>query len=112
MELLSNGFTLDLSPNEARILRALGNDNSGMKLKDISSFLNIRSNVASMSIRTLEDNGFIDRGRDREDRRAARVMLTPQGTKLMGDTREEYCELFDNCFPGISQHELSEFFIV
>ena len=103
---------LGLTPNEARILRALGNDNSGMKLKDISTFLNIRSNVASMSIRTLEDNGYIDRGRDREDRRAARVTLTAHGTKLMADTRDEYCEIFDTCFPGISQHEFSEFFLV
>ena len=60
----------------------------------------------------VEDNGYIDRGRDREDRRAARVTLTAHGTKLMGDTRDEYCEIFDTCFPGISQHEFSEFFLV
>lgn len=103
---------LELTPNEARILRTLGNDNSGMRLKDLSTFLNIRSNVASMSIRTLEDSGLIDRGRDQDDRRAAKVTLSRKGAELVQDTRDEYCEIFDTCFPGIAEHEFSEFFLV
>lgn len=101
-----------LSPNEARILRELGNDNSGLRLKDLSARLNIRSNVASMSIRTLEDDAFIVRGRDREDRRAAKVTLDTKGKKLINAEAENFCELFDNCWPGISQHKVEDFFIV
>lgn len=101
-----------LAPNEARILRELGNDNSGLKLKEISALLNIRSNVASMSIRTLEDAELIVRGRDREDRRAAKVTLDTKGKKIIKDNSQEFCELFDHCWPGIAPHRLSEFFEV
>lgn len=101
-----------LAPNEARILRELGNDNSGLKLKNLSALLNIRSNVASMSIRTLEDAELIVRGRDREDRRAAKVTLAPKGKKIINENKGEFCELFDSCWPGIAPHRLSEFFEV
>ncbi|MGN0073280.1 MAG: MarR family winged helix-turn-helix transcriptional regulator [Coriobacteriales bacterium] len=101
-----------LAPNEARILRELGNDNSGLKLKEISALLNIRSNVASMSIRTLEDAELIVRGRDREDRRAAKVTLDAKGERIIKEHANEFCELFDQCWPGLSSYATNEFLIV
>lgn len=102
--------TMDLSPNEARILRVLGNNNKGMRLKDLSAFINIRPNVASLSIRTLTDRNLINRACNSKDRRAANVTLSRKGSRFVHDTKDELCEIFDTCFPGLSSHEFSEFF--
>ena len=102
---------LDLSPNEARILRVLGNSNNkGMRLKDLSARINIRPNVASLSIRTLTDRNFSNRACSSKDRRAACVTLSRKGSRFVHDTKDELCKIFDSCFPGLSSHEYSEFF--
>lgn len=101
---------LDLSPNEARILQVLSNDNSGMRLKELSAAINIRPNVASLSIRTLSDRDLIERAVDRKDRRAASVKLSRKGARLAGRANEMLRETFDACYPGLAERELSEFF--
>lgn len=103
----------DLSLNEARMLRVLGNDNKGMRIKEVSSYLNIRPNVASLSVGTLSDRGLINRAVLLEDRRSTNLKLTRKGARLVRDTRDELCEIFDSCFPtGLCEREVSEFFAV
>ncbi|MGN0073437.1 MAG: MarR family winged helix-turn-helix transcriptional regulator [Coriobacteriales bacterium] len=102
--------SIDLSPNEARILHVLGNNNKGMRLKDLSAFIDIRPNVASLSIRTLTDRNLINRACNNKDRRAASVTLSRKGARFVRDTNAELCEIFDSCFPDLSEHEFSEFF--
>lgn len=102
--------SLQLTPNEARILRMLGNGNTGLKLKDMSALINVRPNVASLSIRTLTDNGLVERTHNKKDRRAASLKLTRKGARLMRDSRDELCEIFDSSYPQLAQYEVSDFF--
>lgn len=100
----------NLSPNEARILRMLSNDNSGMILKDLSAAINIRPNVASLSVRTLLIRGLINRVPNEKDRRAAQVTLSEKGVRFVQGIKDELFEIFDSSFPGLSGREVSEFF--
>ena len=100
----------DISPNEERILRALGNGVKDVNLKELSQLLNIRPNVTSLSIRTLTDRRLIARTPSKKDIRAAHVKLTRKGERLVYNTKGELCELFDACFTGLAERAVSEFF--
>lgn len=102
--------SLGLSHNEARILRTLGNDNKGMRLKDLSASVNIRPNVASLAIRSLTNRSLINRPCNPKDRRAANVTLSRKGARLLQDTKKDYCGLFDDCYPGLAEHKVNEYF--
>ncbi|MGN0038234.1 MAG: MarR family winged helix-turn-helix transcriptional regulator [Coriobacteriales bacterium] len=108
LTIFERGF--DLTLNEARILRTLGNDNRGTRLKDLSASINIRPNVASLAIRTLTDRNLINRPCNPKDRRAANVTLSRKGSRMLHDSKGDYCELFDACYPALESHEITEFF--
>ncbi|MGN0073022.1 MAG: MarR family transcriptional regulator [Coriobacteriales bacterium] len=101
---------LDLTLNEARILRTLGNDNRGTRLKDLSASINIRPNVASLAIRTLTDRNLINRPCNPKDRRAANVTLGRKGSRLLHESRKDFCDLFDSYYPGLAEHKTEEYF--
>lgn len=101
---------LNLSPNEARILRLLGNNNTGTRLKDLSAAINIRPNVASLSIRTLIDRNLITRVPNPKDRRAANVTLSRKGARFVHATKGELIDIFDSCYPTLAERETLEFF--
>lgn len=103
---------LNLSPNEARILRVLGNNNTGTRLKDLSAAINIRPNVASLSIRTLTDRNLITRVPNPKDRRAANVTLSRKGARFVHATKGELIDIFDSCYPALAERETLEFFPV
>ena len=101
---------LNLSPNEARILRVLANNNTGTRLKDLSAAIKIRPNVASLSIRTLADRNLITRVPNPKDRRAANVTLSRKGARFVHATKGELIDIFDSCYPALAERETLEFF--
>lgn len=99
----------NLSINEGRILRTLGNNKKGMRLSTISDLISIRPNVATVSVGALLKKGYVKRDIDPYDRRAASVTLTREGKKLLSNINPSYCKLFDKLFPGLSEIEIADY---
>ena len=99
----------NLSINEGRILRTLGNSKKGLRLSAISDSISIRPNVATVSVSALLDKDLVKRATDQYDRRAACVSLTRDGKKLLSVNNPGYCKMFDSIFPGLSEIDYNEY---
>lgn len=66
---------VDLTPSQLELLRFVG-QNPGCHLQDVAEGLKITSPTVSVSIRRLEEEGFIERKPDPADKRAACFYLT------------------------------------
>lgn len=99
----------NLSINEGRIIRTLGNSKKGLRLSTISDYISIRPNVATVSVSALLDKNLVKREVDPYDRRAACVSLTREGKKLLSVNNPGYCAMFDSCFPGLAELNINDF---
>ena len=77
---------------------------------NLSAAIKIRPNVASLSIRTLEDRNLITRVPNPKDRRAANVTLSRKGARFVHATKGELIDIFDSCYPALAERETLEFF--
>lgn len=94
--------SLDLSPNEGRVLRFLASGNKDCRLKDISASVGIRPNVISVSVGSLATRELLTKVANEGDRRSAKVSLTRKGARLMHVAEREYCDAFDAFFPRLA----------
>jgi DNA-binding MarR family transcriptional regulator len=73
-----------LTPSEVMILsylvRATKEEPAGIKVSDISNFLQVAPPTITQQVNNLERQGYVDRNIDKEDRRAVRIRLTEQGS--------------------------------
>jgi DNA-binding MarR family transcriptional regulator len=72
------------------IKRAVSEDQTGIKVSDLSSLLNVASPTITQQITSLETRGFVSRKMDREDRRAVRITLTGKGEGALAEHREAF----------------------
>ncbi len=86
LALKSNAWTRGLaegvSPTQAQILSLLRNRGGGLRLSAIAEALGITMPTASEAAGSLTDKKLLQRGRDPEDGRAARLSLTRRGSDL------------------------------
>jgi DNA-binding MarR family transcriptional regulator len=70
-----------LKPNEGYLLFMIQNnqDESGVKVSDLSAKLNVTSPTITQQINSLEAGGYVERTMDKFDRRAVRIKLTEKG---------------------------------
>ena len=101
----------NLSINEGRILRTLGNSKKGLRLSAISEAISIRPNVATVSVTALINKGLVRRDTDPFDRRAASVTLTREGKKLLSNNNPAYCKIFDALFPGLNAISIEDYLV-
>jgi DNA-binding MarR family transcriptional regulator len=57
--------------------------------KDISKHLQIDNGQLTRVLRKLEDNGYIKRTEDNDNRRQNKISLTPKGEEIAMDLRDE-----------------------
>ncbi len=98
-----------VTPNEARILRTVGYYGAPVSIKKITKRISIRPNVATVSIYGLMDKGLINRDVNQKDRRSASISLTKAGKKLLNEAILTYNQLFDTCFPELSDYSIASF---
>jgi DNA-binding MarR family transcriptional regulator len=67
--------------------------------------LNLATPTVSISVRQLEDAGFVERQPDPQDGRAVRLFLTPKGQKLYQRMHEFRCQKFERLLTGLTPHE-------
>lgn len=102
---------LNLSLNEARILRYLTTCKGDTHLKEIRSNLNIKTNVMSVCLDKLQEAGFINRLTDTSDRRSIIIHLEAKGQSLIKKSTPGFCSLVDSLFPAIAETPLNEVYI-
>jgi DNA-binding MarR family transcriptional regulator len=82
----------DLSPAQFNLLNLLTDQPAGLTQSDLSrELLTHRSNVTGLVDR-LEQRGLVERRERKDDRRAWRVVLMPQGRKLLAEVLPHYYE--------------------
>jgi DNA-binding MarR family transcriptional regulator len=65
---------------------------SGLRIGDLASALGITVGGTSKVVDRIEAAGLIARGADPDDRRAARVTLTPEGTRTLKAALKTYAD--------------------
>jgi DNA-binding MarR family transcriptional regulator len=75
------GSAAELSQNEVWLLDAV--DSAGqLRLSDLATWQGVDKSTITPQVRKLEQRGLLQRSADSSDRRAARLVLTPQGRAL------------------------------
>lgn len=98
--------TTGLTPNEARALRSTAMFNKPISIKDITSFISIRPNVATVAITGLTEKELIERTTDKKDKRSASITLSEKGSQYIKDTTSEFNKLFDSSFPSAAKSKI------
>jgi DNA-binding MarR family transcriptional regulator len=77
----------------------------GCGIQEMAKGLNLATPTVSISVRQLEDAGFVERQPDPQDGRAVRLFLTPKGQKLYQRMHEFRCQKFERLLTGLTPHE-------
>lgn len=75
----------------------------GMIQSDLAGILELGKAALGALVDRLEASGFIERRADEVDRRAKRVYLTPQGTRMITDMRSRSHEMSERMLEGLDR---------
>jgi Transcriptional regulators len=104
------GPLADPHRGQGRIL-ALLSKRPEISQKDLSSFLNIRSQSMGELLAKLEKNGYIERMPSERDRRNIEIRLTDSGRQAANISESEFSdESIFNCLNEEEQKTLSDYF--
>lgn len=70
-------------------------ETEGIKLSEISNRMHVSNPTTTKVISGLEDNGYVVRCIDKEDRRSARITLTTKGEDAIIRAHNEFHAFFD-----------------
>lgn len=86
------------NPSEFKVLATIkhgANDQeTEMKVSEISKILKVTSPTVTQIVNTLEKDGLIERTIDPDDRRAVKIKLTSKGTDVTLEARKAFSETF------------------
>ena len=96
--------------SQHRILMFLSTrDNTPTTQKDLAEHFEISAAAVAVSMKKLEEDGFIKRQTDRSDNRANIITLTKKGNKVVSDTQSFTRELDVATFKGFDEEETARF---
>jgi DNA-binding MarR family transcriptional regulator len=84
------------------------NDGQGSSPTHLSRCQNVSKNTISALLRGLEEQGFVERALDSQDRRVFRIHLTDAGQELIQTTATENIHYFNHLVSGLSAAERSQ----
>jgi len=88
-----------------RLKKASCNRNDGVRVSDIASSIGITVPAITQIITVLEKDGFIRRAMDPDDRRAVRVILTPEGEAMLEPAIRALDEVFISLIDYLGEDE-------
>lgn len=88
-----------------RLLVLIGQQEGGIRQKDLLEKVHIGAPAMSELINKLEDDGYIVRTVDPEDRRATLLSLTEKGQARAAEVEDERAEQFKSAFATLSDEE-------
>lgn len=93
-----------LKPSEVMLIfcirRGVQSESTGMKVSEISNYLNVTSPTITQLIKGLEEQGLVEREMDQEDRRVVRIKLTEKGE----DVAKRAGDVFKSTFHGLVEY--------
>ncbi len=84
----SGATKLGLSPTQGEILALLGGRAEPLRLSAVAEALGVKAGTASEAVRALVQKGFVQKGRAKDDARAAAISLTASGAKAAAEVQD------------------------
>ena len=101
----------DLGPSQFNLLNLLSDCPQGLSQTELSrQLITHRSNVTGLVDR-LEARGLVERKASAGDRRAYRVVLTPNGHRLLNEVLPSYYRAAEKVWEGIPAGRVKELLI-
>ena len=80
----------------------------GIKLSEISKRMHVSNPTTTKVISGLEDNGYVIRSIDKEDRRSARITLTQKGEAAIIDAHNSFHSIFVELADYLGENKSNE----
>lgn len=96
---------MEIHPGQMPIFFLLGEED-GLTQREIACELRIKPPTVNVSIRRMEQGGYVYRQADENDQRLSRVYLTEKGRTIETKLREFLVESEKNLTAGLSDNEL------
>lgn len=100
---------LGLSSAQGNILLHLLTQKDGLRQEDLVEELDISRPAVSRALESLQKKDFIQRIRDREDRRVRRVYLTEKARSVGSEIENIYNEVLSLAAQDLSKEEIQAF---
>lgn len=98
----------DLSPSQFNVLNVLYGQIDGLSQSELSRLLIMHRSNATGLVDRLERRRLVKRTEDAQDRRAYRVILTPEGLQLLGEIYPHYYAAADEVWSGLDDTRVVE----
>ena len=93
-----------LNPGNPRVLLYIS-DHEGCSQKDLAETFFIESCTLSSVLANMEENGFIERKRNKNDRRSYTIYTTSKGQQVLEIIRSQFEKSIDTALAGFSVEE-------
>jgi DNA-binding MarR family transcriptional regulator len=100
---------IGLLHQQYQVLRAMKNMPATVTATAIANWLDRNSNSITLIIDRMERSGLVKRVRDLKDRRAIRLIITPEGKKRYAQADEPAQELSREVLSALTQDEMATF---
>jgi len=90
---------------QSNILRVLSHDGDGISQEEISERLDLDNTTVARTVQKLEENGYVEKRRDKNDKRVKRIYLTKKSKKLKQSIEDAKDDLTNILLNGISDDE-------
>ncbi len=91
-----------------RILTLIQDSETGLRQKEVGEALRIGPSATSELIDKLENDGYVRRTVDPEDKRATRLVLTEMGDARANEVRDQYLRRIGKIFASLTEDEKEE----
>ena len=91
-----------------RILVILDGCKGGARQKELAEELEVSPAAVSDFVSRLEEDGYVERKVDENDKRATRITLTELGAARAGELADERNERFERAFKALTSKERSQ----
>lgn len=109
-QLVNEGLRpLDLSSAEGNVLLHLLTQGHAMRQDDIVEQLDVSKPAVSRALESLEQKGYVARGKDPRDMRANRVAATDRARAIGMEIERVYNEVLETAAAALSEQEIRGF---
>jgi DNA-binding MarR family transcriptional regulator len=96
---------LDIHWSQHMVLMRIASQTEAYSQSELARQMHISSPAMAVSMRKLEETGYIARQVDKVDRRYNEVTVTEKGAQLVEESRRVFKEIEEQMFRGFSEEE-------
>ncbi|MCD6107555.1 MAG: MarR family transcriptional regulator [Caldisericaceae bacterium] len=98
-----------IGSGQSNILRLLSHEGDGISQEEISEQLDLDNTTVARTVQKLEKNRYVEKRKDKNDKRVKRIYLTKKAKKLKQSIEDARNDLMDILFNGISDDEFQAY---